>query len=270
MFDPLRHLVNFVQTTWEMLRSALGTSSLSILVFTVCVPFFIFVVSVGRNWYGQRPLKLETLLTAFRNWIKPTRLAIGVTTLAWVVLFSWAVIKTAYNDHQNLSGRLRNVVNEKNDLKVSLANRDVAMAKLMKKRESRLDQLPVPSRTPVLRYGISLRDRANKLANELQAFDDERDKHYPSTYVNRDMTPEQQRAATAPRFNYQQETYKLYTERFSIRVVTIVQEFKGLGIDVSQIENCAVAGVCPAMPIPIQLHAFAARLDDNGNVRRPN
>jgi hypothetical protein len=267
-FGPLRHLANFVQTTWEMLRSALGTSNLSIVVFTVCVPFLIFVISVGRNWYGQRPLTSGTLLTALRNWIKPARLAIGVTTLAWMVLFSWAVLKTAYNDHQNLSGRLRSVVNEKNNLKARLANRDVVIAKLMEKRESRIEHVSVSAGTPVLRYGSSLRDRANKLANELQAFTDQRDKQLPSFYASRDMSPEQQRAAQSPQLTYQGQTYELYEKRFSVRVVTIVQEFKGLGIDVSSIEACAASGVCSPIPIPIELHALAARLDDNGNVRR--
>jgi hypothetical protein len=125
-----------------------------------------------------------------------------------------------------------------------------------------------PTVAPVVRSEPSLRDRANKLANELQAFTEERDKHLPSYTESGTLTLEQRQAIEAPQRDYRQETYKLYDERFSVRVVTIVQEFKAMGVDVSQIESCAAYGLCPTMPIPIQLHALAARLDDNGNVRR--
>ena len=37
---------------------------------------------------------------------------------------AWAIYKTVYNDHQDLAGRLRDVVNEKNRLKVDLAETD--------------------------------------------------------------------------------------------------------------------------------------------------
>jgi hypothetical protein len=118
--------------------------------------------------------------------------------------------------------------------------------------------------------GTSLRDRANKLANELQAFTDERDKHMPPLIEKGPMTTEQLQAAQAPQYHYLLETYKLYEKQFSVRVVTVVAEFKAHGLDVSPIESCAAAGVCSPTPIPVELHALAARLDDNGNVRRQN
>jgi hypothetical protein len=131
-----------------------------------------------------------------------------------------------------------------------------------------IQQQDRPAAVPMLRHELSLRDRAIKLAKELQAFTDQRDKHFPPLYENGPMTPEQVQLATAPQFNYRQETDKLYDQRFSVRVVTVVAEFKALGLDVSPIENCAAAGMCSPTPIPVELHALAARLDDNGNVRR--
>jgi hypothetical protein len=220
------------------------------------------------SWYQQPQRTLDSLLTALRKGIKPALLAIGVPFVAWVVLFSWAIYKSLYNDHENLAGRLRDVVNEKNALKTSLADRDKRIAQLMTEKEGRTSQVQKSPAVPVVHHESSLRDRANKLANELQSFNDDRDKHMPGYSESGPLTFEQRQAIEAPYNAYRQQTYKLYEERFSVRVVTIVQEFKALGVDVSQIENCAAAGLCPTMPIPIQLHALAARLDDNGNVRR--
>jgi hypothetical protein len=125
-----------------------------------------------------------------------------------------------------------------------------------------------PTVAPVLRREPSLRDRATELADELEAFTEERDKHMPPMYVRREMSPEERQAAQAPQLAYRQENYKIYYERFSVRVLTVVAEFKALGLDVSSIENCAASGMCSPTPIPIELHALAARLDDDGNVRR--
>jgi hypothetical protein len=122
--------------------------------------------------------------------------------------------------------------------------------------------------SPVVQREPSLRDRANKLANELQAFTDQRDKHMPEIHESVPITSEQRQAIENPWRTYQQETYQLYDKRFSVRVVTVVAEFKARGIDVSPIENCAASGVCAPTAIPVELHALAARLDDNDDVRR--
>jgi hypothetical protein len=121
---PSMHLWNLLQSAWELLRNALSTSTLSIIVFSVCVPVAIFIATIGLKWYGQPQRTLATFWTTARNWIKPALLGIGVTAFAWLVLGSWAICKTVANDHQNLAGRLRVVVNEKNRLKAGLAERD--------------------------------------------------------------------------------------------------------------------------------------------------
>lgn len=121
--DP-PHAWNFIQTAWELLRNALSTSNLSIVVFSICVPFIVFVATVGWTWYGQ-PLRTFAAFWAIAtNWIRPALLGIGVAAFAWLVLGSWAVYMAVYNDHNNLAGRLRDVVNEKNRLKVELGERN--------------------------------------------------------------------------------------------------------------------------------------------------
>jgi len=131
-----------------------------------------------------------------------------------------------------------------------------------------IQEMDRPVASPVPLHESSLRDRANKLANELQAFMDKRDKQMSDFSQTITQTPEQQTALRSPYNDFIQETYKMYTDRFSIRVVTIVQEFKALGLDVSSIERCAATGICSPYTLPVALHALAARLDDNGNVRR--
>ena len=115
----------------------------------------------------------------------------------------------------------------------------------------------------------SLKDRTNKLAAELDAFERDRVKHGPpGVTITNKMSPEEQQELMAPSQAYNQQTYEIYNKRFAVRVVTIVQEFKAKGMDVSEIENCAANGFCNPTPIPVELRAFASRLDADGNVRR--
>jgi hypothetical protein len=115
---------------------------------------------------------------------------------------------------------------------------------------------------------LTLRDKANKLADELQDFTNKRDAHLPPIIEKSPMTPDQVQAAAAPQTAYRDETYGLYVKRFEVRVITMVAEFKALGLDVSSIEKCAPFGFCSPTSIPVELHALAVQLDDNDNVRR--
>jgi hypothetical protein len=67
---------------------------------------------------------------------------------------------------------------------------------------------------PALQREPSLRDRANKLANELQDFISERDKHSPEVHEKEGMTSEQVQAELLPWRTYQQETEKVYIDLF--------------------------------------------------------
>ena len=118
-----KHVWSFLWTTWEMLRNALSTSDLALIVFSLCVPVVVFVFAVIVNgWNEARSFK--GLVVVLKASVKPVFIGAGVTALAWVCLFSWALYKSAYNDHHNLTGRLGTVVNEKNALKVGLKQRD--------------------------------------------------------------------------------------------------------------------------------------------------
>ncbi len=111
-----------------MLRNALSTSDLSLVVFSLCVPLAVFVWTVLVNW--RKPWSGNGLVLALRASVKPVVITTGVTLLAWASLFSWAIYRSVYNDHQNLVGRLRTVVSEKDALKVGLTERDKYIKRL--------------------------------------------------------------------------------------------------------------------------------------------
>jgi hypothetical protein len=116
------HFWNFIHTAWEMLRNALSTSNLSLTVFSLCIPFAVFVVAVIVKWSEAR--SWNGLVQSLKASVKPVLIGAGITVVAWVCLFSWALYKSVYNDHQNLVGRLHVVVNEKDALKTTLKQRD--------------------------------------------------------------------------------------------------------------------------------------------------
>jgi hypothetical protein len=119
---------------------------------------------------------------------------------------------------------------------------------------------------PTPQPGISLKGRTNKLATELEAFENGRSKGFPGCIQSANSTPAQLKSCEDARV-YSQETYKMYTDRFAVRVVTIIQEFKAKGVDVSAIENCAAYGCGGPHPIHLELRAWASRLDDRGDLR---
>jgi len=81
------------------------------------------------------------------------------------------------------------------------------------------------------------------------------------------MLPEEQRTAIEPCAKYSMDTMNEYSERFAPEIMAMVEEFRGKGISVRDIENCAPQGWC-AIAISVQLSAFAARLDAKDNVKR--
>jgi hypothetical protein len=118
------HFWRLLGTAWELLRSSLSTSNLSIIIFSICVPLILFVAAVIAKWSkGSR--SWDSFLVTLKGYLKPAVvLSVSITAFAWLCLFSWAVYKTVYNDHQNLIGRLQAVVQEKDELKSRLAVRD--------------------------------------------------------------------------------------------------------------------------------------------------
>ncbi len=117
------HLWRFLGAAWKLLRNSLSTSNLSIIIFSVCAPIALFLALVVLEWSkGSRTS--SSFVAALGESTKTALLTAGITIFLWLSLFSWAVYKSVYNDHQNLAGRLRAVVNEKDELKQGLETRD--------------------------------------------------------------------------------------------------------------------------------------------------
>jgi hypothetical protein len=79
---------------------------------------------------AQRSTDVGATYSCIEKLDKPMLGSVGATLLAWLGLFSWAVYKSVYNDHQDLAGRLRVVVNEKDNLKTGMTERDHTIIQL--------------------------------------------------------------------------------------------------------------------------------------------
>jgi hypothetical protein len=123
------HFVSLIYRSWFNLVSAMGTTTLAVVVGFIG---FVFVLAVsllfklrkdGWSW----SVTVSHFSQNLRDSVIPT--IIG-TVVLWSVLFGAFVVKTVYDDHQNLTGRLRSVVNEKNDLRDGLNQRDEYIQRL--------------------------------------------------------------------------------------------------------------------------------------------
>jgi hypothetical protein len=164
------HLWNFIRTAWEMLRNALSTSNLSLAVFSLCVPLAAFVVAVIVKWYQIR--SLAGLALALKASTKPVLIVAAVTIAAWFCLFSWAIYKSVYNDHQNLSGRMRAIVNEKDALKATLKERDYYIKRLEQAGPQVITRtLPVPEpEKKCWFYNVEIKSGNKIVQDEMQTF----------------------------------------------------------------------------------------------------
>lgn len=93
-----RHLFNLLGSAWQNLLSALSTSTLTVVVFSVAIPATVFItVSAYRLYRVIR--EGGDVLSALKPTIVPTAIAAGVTVVGWTGLFGWSVAETIYKDH---------------------------------------------------------------------------------------------------------------------------------------------------------------------------
>jgi hypothetical protein len=118
------HLASLLRSAWLLLLGSLSSSPLNFWVFSIILPIAIFLAIVGGMWWYREPHTAKGLGTAFQHSLFPGIIAAGLTVVTWAALFSWALYRSVYNDHQNLAGHLRAVINEKDFLKRGLKERD--------------------------------------------------------------------------------------------------------------------------------------------------
>ncbi len=213
-------------THWQSWVSGGGVGGLILIIIVMIEKFHPRGWTMPKRWYA-------VIIGAF--------FVLGASFMAW-------------RDEHRRADRLQEALNSKPTVPASF--------------QVTIPQQPpaqVQVTLPAPKPGASLKSRANKLAAELASFEQSRSKGFPDCISSANSTPAQLQACKDAEI-YQQETNMMYSKRFSVRVVSIVQEFKAKGIDVTFVEYCAAYGICNPTPIPIALRAMAIRIDENGDV----
>ena len=97
--------------------AALGTTTLSILLFSFVVPVVIFVITVAVDWREQRRAGATVnaiIKGSFLSW--QTIIPSTVYLVAWASLLGWSLSNTAYKDHVALLGRVHTLTNQNKTL----------------------------------------------------------------------------------------------------------------------------------------------------------
>ena len=87
--------------------SALSTSNLSIIVFSVSIPTATFVALFIYNFLLERRSRptegiKSTLRRIAKTSLIPSIILAGITIGFWLGMFGWSLAKTVYGDHQSL------------------------------------------------------------------------------------------------------------------------------------------------------------------------
>jgi hypothetical protein len=138
--DLRNHLWNLIETSWELVKNSLSTSTLSIVI-SISVPIVIFLIRVFAKWSKSRRSWADFRTTLREQLGFGVLVTVGIELFVGLCLLSWAVYRTVYNDHQNLAGRLQAVVREKDELKNGLRVRDEYIQRL-KDENTKLHTVP--------------------------------------------------------------------------------------------------------------------------------
>jgi len=92
------HFVNLLAHSWARVLSALGTTTLAIVLFSFAVPVVTFIVTmfaVGKSHPGGG------VTGHLKQTVRPTLIGLLVPLLFIAFVFAWCVVTTVYNDHQS-------------------------------------------------------------------------------------------------------------------------------------------------------------------------
>lgn len=117
------HFLNFLLRVLRgmplLVSSNWGAWILGLVLFLL----YEVAVLVRRGWEDMK-----------QRWTDNFVMGVLVTAIGYLILFSWSVFQTIYDDHHDDTGRWRAVVNEKNVLKSELSNRDAYIYRLDNRR----------------------------------------------------------------------------------------------------------------------------------------
>ena len=100
-----RHLWHLLSHSWDSLVAAMGTTTLAIVVGFVG---FLFILSINLVFKLRKDgWKWSVMVSHFSQNLKDSAVPTIIGNLMlWAVLFGIFVIKTVYNDHQELVGKV--------------------------------------------------------------------------------------------------------------------------------------------------------------------
>lgn len=104
MLQSLRHLFAY---SWARLIVALGTTTLSIVLFSFVLPVIIFLTKLLVNWRRERKAGKtvnQIVKESFLSW--ETLIPTIAYALMWTCLLVWAITTTAYADHEALLAKI--------------------------------------------------------------------------------------------------------------------------------------------------------------------
>jgi len=104
---------------WANLVAGLGTTTLSVVVFTFAIPILIFL-AIFLYHHRRSRNRAGGMKDAIKGTVIPTMIGFAITLAAWVGLFAWSVLTTIYRDHAGLVERIRQLNRENADLKAKL------------------------------------------------------------------------------------------------------------------------------------------------------
>src|SRR5712692_5968829 len=94
------HFLNLLSRSWASLMSALGTTTLGVLIFSLMIPgLTLCVVTIAGI---ERPWSWTKLKMALKEGIKPTLISSAVTIAVLRMFLSAAMVTKIYDDHQSL------------------------------------------------------------------------------------------------------------------------------------------------------------------------
>jgi hypothetical protein len=113
MSDMWPHLLNLL---WRIIHGMplLVSSGWGAWILGLCI-FLLYELSVvfRRGWQDMK-----------NRWTENFLMGLGVTAFGYLILFAWSTIQTVYDNHHDSVSRWQAVVNEKNNLKAGLTERD--------------------------------------------------------------------------------------------------------------------------------------------------
>jgi hypothetical protein len=103
---------------WSNSLQGLSTSTLSIIIFSIVVPFLIwFIITVYKGWGS-----VATIKQSFKNSLPTALITISVTIIVWILIIGYYGVKTLKSENKTLTSTIDNLTNENVNLKEQIKN----------------------------------------------------------------------------------------------------------------------------------------------------